>query len=58
MNSNADFVGALTKYSNGQSYIMLNRSIDNDGRKHFTIAHELGHFFLSHQLTQNLSLLE
>lgn len=50
---NGDFVGALTKYSNGQSYIIVNSTIDNDGRRHFTIAHELGHFFLSHQLTQS-----
>lgn len=54
MNSNNNyFVGALTKYTNGQPYILVNNSIDNDGRMHFTIAHELGHYFLSHQLTQN-----
>lgn len=54
MNSkNNHFVGALTKYTNGQPYILVNNSIDNDGRMHFTIAHELGHYFLSHQLTQN-----
>jgi Zn-dependent peptidase ImmA (M78 family) len=47
-----DFVGALTQGSNGQIYIMINRNIGNEGRKNFTIAHELGHYFLSHQLTQ------
>lgn len=50
---NAAFVGALTKGNSGQFYIMLNQSIDNLGRKNFTIAHELGHFFLSHHLTTN-----
>lgn len=46
------FVGALTKANNGQFYIMVNNSIDNSGRKNFTIAHELGHYFLSHTLKQ------
>ena len=51
--ANDDFVGVLTKGNNGQAYIMVNGSISNDGRKHFTIAHELGHHFLQHQLMQN-----
>lgn len=46
------FVGALTTANNGQVYIMVNNSIDNFGRKNFTIAHELGHYFLSHSLKQ------
>lgn len=48
-----DFVGALTKGNNNQVYIMINKSIDNLGRKNFTVAHELGHYFLQHQLHQN-----
>jgi Zn-dependent peptidase ImmA (M78 family) len=51
--ANSAFVGALTKGNNGQTYIMINGAIDNEGRKHFTIAHELGHYFLLHQLKQN-----
>ncbi len=45
-----DFVGALTKGNNGQSYIMINAAISNDGRRNFTIAHELGHYALEHHL--------
>lgn len=48
--SNPQFVGALTKATNGQSYIMTNAAISNEGRRNFTIAHELGHFALEHQL--------
>ena len=47
---NAGFVGALTRGNNGQCYIMVNDVIDNIGRENFTIAHELGHYFLQHQL--------
>jgi Zn-dependent peptidase ImmA (M78 family) len=52
--ANNDFVGALTKGNNGQqNYIFINGNIGNPGRTHFTIAHELGHYFLSHQLKDN-----
>ena len=50
---NPNFVGALTEGINGQKYIVVNANIDNVGRKNFTIAHELGHYFLKHQLKEN-----
>lgn len=45
-----DFLGALVKTNSNQNCIIINKNIDNVGRKHFTIAHELGHYFLNHQL--------
>lgn len=50
--NNDSFIGALTKINN-QNYIFVNAGIDNIGRKNFTIAHELGHYFLQHQLHRN-----
>lgn len=47
---NAAFVGAFTRANNGQRYIMVNQTIENQGRKNFTLAHELGHYFLGHSL--------
>ena len=47
------FLGALTVGNNGTKYIMINKNIDNEGRKNFTIAHELGHHFLRHDLHSN-----
>lgn len=52
ISSNQKFVGALTKANSGQWYIILN-TIENTGRRNFTIAHELGHYFLEHQLQSN-----
>lgn len=50
---NSSFVGSFTKAINDQKYIMINSNIENIGRKNFTIAHELGHYFLNHALKQN-----
>ena len=47
--SNIKFLGALTFGNNSQPYIMINQNIPNICRKNFTIAHELGHFFLKHK---------
>jgi Zn-dependent peptidase ImmA (M78 family) len=47
--SSIKFLGALTFGSNDQPYIMVNRNIPIIGRRNFTIAHELGHFFLKHK---------
>lgn len=44
------FLGIFTHANNGQAYIMVNDNITNDGRRNFTIAHELGHYFLCHEL--------
>lgn len=45
-----NFLGIFTHANNGQAYIMINDNITNTGRRHFTIAHELGHYFLCHEL--------
>lgn len=45
--------GALLCASSGDAWtILINRSIDNKGRRNFTAAHEAGHF-LCHRLVQN-----
>lgn len=44
------FAGAFSKAPSGQKYIMTNCNTVNHGRKNFTIAHELGHYFLNHEL--------
>lgn len=49
------FAGVFTKATkNEQKYIIINSNIDNVGRKNFTIAHELGHYFLGHQLKSHV----
>lgn len=52
VSTNQKFVGALTKANSGQWYIIIN-TIENIGRRNFTIAHELGHYFLEHLLQGN-----
>jgi Zn-dependent peptidase ImmA (M78 family) len=49
---NSFFIGCLTQNINERFFIVVNNSIDHIGRKNFTIAHELGHYFLSHSLKQ------
>ena len=51
------FAGVFTKATkNEQKYIIINSNIDNVGRKNFTIAHELGHYFLNHQLKSSMHI--
>lgn len=51
--ANAEFIGAFTRANSGQLYIMVNGIIENAGRRNFTIAHELGHYFLKHLMHSN-----
>ncbi|HEY8389357.1 MAG TPA: ImmA/IrrE family metallo-endopeptidase [Clostridia bacterium] len=44
--------GAILKGKSGVK-IIVNSTIDNPGRKNFTYAHELGHYFLKHKLDEN-----
>ncbi len=45
-----EFVGVFMQ-SEHKKAIIINKNIPNQGRKFFTIAHELGHYFLEHPLT-------
>ncbi len=57
VDANADkFCGVFTRSLEGKRYIIVNKNIDNIGRKNFTIAHELGHCFLGHELKITLSI--
>ena len=51
-----EFCGVFTKYINNQKYIIINSQINNEGRKNFTKAHELGHYFLCHQLKSHVDI--
>lgn len=50
ISTNEEFLGVFTHGNNGQPYIMINSDISNEGRRNFTISHELGHYFLCHEL--------
>ena len=51
IDGNGNFLGAfLKKTITSTPYIIVNKNIDNIGRKNFTLAHELGHFALQHYL--------
>ena len=48
VNDSPDFCGAFTTANSGQLYIFINGTLNPLGRKNFTVAHELGHYFLEH----------
>ncbi len=45
----SDFLGAIFK-GKKEVKIVVNSKIDNTGRKNFTYAHEMGHYYLMHEL--------
>ncbi len=45
----SDFLGAIFK-GKKEVKIVVNSKIDNQGRKNFTYAHEMGHYYLMHEL--------
>jgi len=50
INGNENFLGVLIKYQDYPLHIMVRKDIEPIGRKNFTIAHELGHYVLKHNL--------
>ena len=48
MPNDMDFSGALL-FRGDKRAILLNTAIPNAGRQNFTLAHELGHYFLRHK---------
>lgn len=48
LHNDRDFSGALL-FRGDKKAILLNTAISNTGRHNFTLAHELGHYFLQHK---------
>ena len=47
---NKNFLGSIGQIGDSPLHIMVNKNIKPEGRKNFTIAHELGHYVLKHNL--------
>jgi len=49
--SNKNFLGALINDNTNPLHIIINSGIKPNGKRNFTIAHELGHYALGHHLS-------
>lgn len=53
LTSNMAFADGYTYFKNNAAFIFYNEDIDTEGRKIWTIAHELGHIALNHNMQCN-----
>lgn len=58
LTSNMVFADGYTYFKNNTAYIFYNEDIDTEGRKIWTIAHELGHIALNHTIQCNKNEIE
>ncbi len=50
-------ISGMIKTEAGNTIIYVNRN-DNEGRKRFTIAHEIGHFILHHKVVESEGIVD